>query len=65
MNKKIIKEIAKTIAFELMYENQDSKTINDDSLEKDCYLAVADIKGDIKYETEKILKERGFKIRCD
>ena len=58
-----IKETATIIANELMYENKEYKVINDDTLEKDCYWAVADIKNDIRFEVEKILEENNFTIK--
>lgn len=57
-----INEIAELIADELMFENKDNKKVNDDSLEKECYLAVADIKADIKYETINILEDNDFEV---
>lgn len=57
------KEIGREIALELMYENEEDKEVSDDSIEKDCYLAVADLKGDIKYECCKILEENGYVIK--
>lgn len=56
------KETAEIIAYELMYENEDNKKVSDDSIEKDCYLAVADLKADIREEVEKILKKNGYVI---
>lgn len=57
-----INEIAKLIADELMFENKDNKKVHDDSLEKECYLAVTDIKADIKYETINILEDNDFEV---
>ena len=56
------KETGEIIAYELMYENEDNKRVSDDSIEKDCYLAVADLKADIREEVEKILKKNGYVI---
>ena len=58
-----IKEISKAIAYKLMFENKDSNIVSDDSIEKDCYLAVADLKADIRNKVEKILKENNFEIK--
>ena len=55
------KEIGEIIAQELMHENRD-KRVSDDSIEKDCYLAVADLKADIREEVEKILEENNYTI---
>ena len=55
-------EIANNIAFELMYENEEDKKVHDDSIEKDCYLAVADLKAEIKDEVCKILQKKGYEI---
>lgn len=51
-------EIAETIIFE--YEA--GEKIPDDRLEKDSYLAVADLKANIKEEAIKHLKEKGYKV---
>lgn len=56
------KEIGEIIAKELMYENKDDKRVSDDSIEKDCYLAVADLKADIREEVEKILEKNNYTI---
>ena len=56
------KEIGEIIAQELMYENRDDKRVSDDSIEKDCYLTVADLKADIKEEVEKILEKNNYTI---
>ena len=56
------KKIAETIAQELMYEYEKKERIHDDRIEKECYYAVADLKGDIKYELEKILKSKGYTL---
>lgn len=56
------KEIGEIIAKELMYENKDDKRISDDSIEKDCYLAVADLKADIREEVERILEKNNYTI---
>ena len=56
------KEIGEIIAKELMYENRDDKRVSDDSIEKDCYLAVADLKANIKEEVEKILEKNNYTI---
>ena len=56
------KEIGEIIAKELMYENKDDKQISDDSIEKDCYLTVADLKADIREEVEKILEKNNYTI---
>lgn len=56
------KEIGAIIARELIHENRDDKRVSDDSIEKDCYLAVADLKADIREEVEKILKENNYTI---
>lgn len=56
------KEIGEEIAQGLMYENKDDKRVSDDSIEKDCYLAVADLKADIKEEVERILKKNNYTI---
>lgn len=57
------KEIGAIVAQELMYENRDDKRVSDDSIEKDCYLAVADLKADIREEVENILTDNGFEIK--
>lgn len=57
------KEIGEEIARELMCENREDKEVSDDSIEKDCYLAVSELKGDIKYECCKYLEENGYVIR--
>lgn len=57
------KEIGTEIAHQLMFENKEDKKVSDDSIEKDCYLAVADLKGDIADEVYKILEENGYVIR--
>ena len=57
------KEIGEEIARELMCENREDKEVSDDSIEKDCYLAVADLKRDIKDECCKYLEENGYVIR--
>lgn len=57
------KEIGAIVAQELMYENRDDKRVSDDSIEKDCYLAVADLKADIREEVENILIDNGFEIK--
>lgn len=46
-----------------MCENDETKVISDDSIEKECYLAVADLKADIRYEVEKILEKNEFSIK--
>ena len=56
------KEIGEIIAKELMYENKDDKRVSDDSIEKDCYLAVADLKADIREEVEKTLEKNNYII---
>ena len=56
------KEIGEEIAKELIYENKDDKRVPDDSIEKDCYLAVADLKADIREEVERILKKNNYTI---
>ena len=56
------KEIAQVIAHELMFEYEPHQRISDDRLEKETYLAVADLKADIKDEVEKILKGHGYTI---
>lgn len=56
------KEIGEIIAKELMYENKDDKRVSDDSIEKDCYLAVADLKADIREEVERILEKNNYTI---
>ena len=57
-----VKEIADIIAQELMYENDDTHKVSDDSIEKDCYLAVADLKADIRMEVERILTKNNYTI---
>lgn len=57
------KEIGAEIAYELMCENDETKVISDDTIEKECYLAVADLKADIRYEVEKILEKNEFSIK--
>lgn len=57
------KEIGREIAIELMCENREDKEVSDDSIEKDCYLAVAELKGDIKDEACKVLEENGYVIK--
>lgn len=56
------KEIGEIVAQELMYENRDDKRVSDDSIEKDCYFAVADLKADIREEVEKILEKNNYII---
>lgn len=56
------KEIAQTIAFELMNEYDQNEQISDDTLEKESYMAVADLKGDIKEEAIAILKGHGYEV---
>ena len=56
------KKIGETIARELMHENRDDKRVSDDSIEKDCYLGVADLKADIREEVEKILEKNNYTI---
>ena len=56
------KEIGEEIVQGLMYENKNDKRVSDDSIEKDCYLAVADLKADIKEEVERILEKNNYTI---
>ena len=56
------KEIGGIVAQELMDENRDDKLVYDDTIEKDCYLAVADLKADIRVEVEKILEKNNYII---
>lgn len=62
-------EIAQVIAHELMYEwNPETETVETakrvdiDSLDKDCYLAVADIKNDIFDKASKIIEEKNIEL---
>ena len=57
-----IEMIAKDIIDELIYDNWKTKTVSDDSIEKECYLVVADIKNDIKNEILKDLKLKNFEV---
>ena len=56
------KDIGEIVAKELMYENRYDKRVSDDSIEKDCYLAVADLKADLRAEVEKILEKNNYTI---
>lgn len=56
------KEIAEVIATEIMCEYEPEEEISDDKIEKECYLAVADLKGDIKEEVIARLKEAGYEV---
>ena len=58
-----VKEIGEVIAYELMSENKEDKKVSDDSIEKQSYLAVADLKADIREEVENILNDNGFEIK--
>lgn len=55
-----VKQIGEEIASDLMYEYDQSETISDDRLEKECYGVIYDIKDDIKYEVQKELKKYGY-----
>lgn len=54
--------ISKEIADELMYECDEYQIINYDTVEKECYLAIADIKRDIWDKVEEILDKNEYKI---
>ena len=56
------KKIAETIAFELIAEYGPDEKISDDRIEKECYLAVAELKGDIKSELIEQLKGAGYEV---
>lgn len=56
------KAIGQVIAQELIWENREDKKVSDDSIEKECYFAVADLKADIKEEVIKTLEENGYAI---
>ena len=56
------KKIGKEIAEAIMCEYEPNERISDDRIEKDSYLAVADLKADIKEETIKYLKEKGYEV---
>ena len=62
-------EIAQVIAHELMYEwnpktetVETAKRVDIDSLDKDCYLAVADIKNDIFDKASKIIEKENIEL---
>ena len=57
-----VKEISQIIAFEIMNEYDQDEQISDDTLEKEAYMAVADLKADIKEETIAILKGHGYEV---
>lgn len=56
------KQIGIEIADTIIFEYKAGEKIPDDRLEKDSYLAVADLKGDIKEEAIKYLKEKGYEV---
>lgn len=57
------KKIGVEIAEAIMCEYEPDEKISDDRIEKDSYLAVADLKADIREETIKYLKEKGYKVK--
>lgn len=55
-----VKDIAEDIGLYLISKYGDS--CSTDTLDKECYEAVASLKGDLYDETEKYLKKNNFKL---
>lgn len=64
-----IEEIAETIAFELMYEynyitkeTEKAEDVFFDTIDKDCYEAIADIKGELVDKVIEIIEKKDINI---